>query len=249
MSEQLEGINSVMEALRSGRKIERIYVDRTRQDRRMEAVLALAAEKGIPVETVDRARLKSVSITGATQGIVATAVSYRYYLVEDIIDSAASKGEAPFIIILDGIEDPQNLGSIIRTAECAGVHGVIIPQRHSAKITPAVGRASAGAVEHVKVSLVPNLVNTIKYLKRVGLWVVGSDPAAGDVYFDVNFPTPLALVVGGEGRGIRRLVRENCDMVVRIPMFGRVGSLNASVACALVVYEVIRQHGNGRKLE
>lgn len=248
MSEQLEGINSILEALRAGRKVERIYLDNARRDRRVEAILALAAEKRIPVEAVDRSRLKAMSATGISQGVVAKVAPYHYYQVEDILESAMDKREAPFMIILDGVEDPQNLGSIIRTAECAGVHGIIIPQRGSAKVTAAVGRASAGAVEYVKIALATNLVTVIKSLKKAGLWIVGADPTAEQFYFDMTIPTPVALIIGGENRGIRRLVREQCDLLLKIPMYGRVGSLNASISCALVTYEVVRQHRNKRVL-
>jgi 23S rRNA (guanosine2251-2'-O)-methyltransferase len=174
------------------------------------------------------------------QGVVALVDSYEYSRLEEILENAALKKEPPFVLLLDGIEDPQNMGSIIRTAECAGVHGVIIPQHNSVEITAAVVRASAGAVEHMLVARVTNLVNCIKDLKKQGLWVVGAD-MEGTAYNLSNIPAPTALVIGGEGSGIRKLVRQNCDMLVSIPMSGKVSSLNASVAAGLIIYEVIRQ--------
>lgn len=246
MSEQLEGINSVLEALRVGRAIKKIYVDKARQDQRIDTILSLAARKRVPVERVDRARLNSLSQYGRCQGVLARVSPYRYYEVEEMLEEAFIRKEEPFLIILDGLEDPQNLGSIIRTAECAGVHGVIIPRHGAARITPAVARASAGAIEHVKVAQVTNLVNTIESLKRAGVWVVGTDPAAQQDYFEIAIPTPVALVIGGEGRGVRRRVKEHCDLVVKIPMYGSLGSLNAAISCALVAYEVVRQRRAGK---
>jgi 23S rRNA (guanosine2251-2'-O)-methyltransferase len=180
--------------------------------------------------------------TANHQGVVALVDGYQYSSPEEILEQAALKGEPPFVLILDGIEDPQNMGAIIRTAECAGVHGVIIPQHNTVEMTAAVVRASAGAVEHMMVTRVTNLVNCIKDLKKQGLWVVGAD-LDGDSYCHASIPSPTALVVGGEGKGIRKLVRENCDMLVSIPMSGEITSLNASVAAGIIIYEVIRQRG------
>ena len=174
------------------------------------------------------------------QGVVAVVDSYEYSSPDEILEKAALNGEVPFVLILDGIEDPQNLGSIIRTAKCAGVHGIIIPQHNSVEITPAVVRASAGAVEHMLVARVTNLVNCIKDFKKQGLWVVGAD-MDGTILWQSNLPAPTVLVVGGEGTGMRKLVRQHCDMLVSIPMVGAIGSLNASVAAGVVIYEVIRQ--------
>lgn len=246
LSEQLEGINSVWEALRGGREIEKIYLDEARKDQRIKSIITLAARHKVPVQTVNRKRLQALSCTGMNQGVVAIAADYRYYEVEAILESAFAEDKKPFLIMLDGIEDPQNLGSIIRTAECAGVDGIILPRHGSAPITPAVVRASAGAVEHMKIARVTNLANTIDFLKKTGMWVVGTAPDARFLYHEADIPTPVALIIGGEDRGIRRLVREKSDMVLRIPLYGRISSLNASVACALVAYEVVRQGGNGR---
>jgi 23S rRNA (guanosine2251-2'-O)-methyltransferase len=172
---------------------------------------------------------------------VAQVDSFAYSSVDEILEKAALSGQEPFVLVLDGIEDPQNMGSIIRTAECAGVHGIIVPRHNSSEVTPAVVRASAGAVEHMLVAMETNLVNAIRVLKKNGLWVVGADMDGEQDYFHCSIPTPTALVVGGEGQGIRRLVKENCDMVVRIPMTGSIRSLNASVAAGLIIYEVLRQ--------
>jgi len=241
LNEQIEGINWVSEALKAGRQIHRIYVDDSRKDRRVESILAHAHKRGIPVESVGKNQLRSMSASGSPQGVVALASPYHYWPIEDILEFTQSRGEQPFLILLDGVEDPQNLGAIIRTAECAGVHGIVLPLHHSVKVTPAVGRASAGAVEHMKIALVTNLVRAIEELKQGGLWIVGADAMANHTYFEVSLAAPLALVFGGEGRGIRRLVREHCDILVSIPMFGQLNSLNVSTACALVTFEVLRQ--------
>jgi 23S rRNA (guanosine2251-2'-O)-methyltransferase len=172
---------------------------------------------------------------------VAEAEPYRYFSLENMLDEARDRGVEPLLLLLDGVEDPQNLGAIIRTAECLGAHGVIIPKHGACPVTPAVTRASAGASEHLKVAMVTNLVRTIKELKDQGLWIVGTDSQAPVSCFDMSFPGPVALVIGGEGSGMRRLVRENCDYMVNIPMMGRVNSLNASVSSAIVLAEIVRQ--------
>lgn len=240
MKEKLAGVNSIMEAIKGKRKIHKIFVQEGRAGKKIEDLLKLAASRGIYIQEVPKQRLNDMYMTGNHQGIVAEVDNYEYCSIEEVLEYAAMKGEPPFLLILDGLEDPQNLGSIIRSAEAAGIHGVVIPRHNSVEVTPAVARASAGAVEHMKVVLATNLVNTIKYLKDQGLWVVGAD-MDGQAYQTVKFPSPTVLVIGGEGSGIRRLVKENCDLVVKIPMYGQVNSLNASAAAAVILFETVRQ--------
>jgi 23S rRNA (guanosine2251-2'-O)-methyltransferase len=241
MQEKLAGVNSIMEALRGKRKIHKIYVQEARGGKRIEELLQIAKKKGIYWQYVDKQRLDQMYTIANHQGVVALVDSYEYSSVEEILEKAALMGKEPFILILDGMEDPQNLGSIIRTAECAGIQGIIIPQHNSSEVTAAVVRASAGAVEHMLVARETNLVNCIKNLKEKGLWIVGADIEGSYDYFDCKLPSPTAIVIGGEGQGIRRLVRQNCDILVKIPMMGLVSSLNASVAAGLIIYEVVRQ--------
>ncbi len=240
MPDKLAGVNSIMEALRGKRRVHKIFLQEGRGGKRIEDLLNLARKKGIFFQYVDKQRLDGMYTLANHQGVVALVDQYEYSSLEEILELAALNGELPFVLILDGIEDPQNLGSIIRTAECAGVHGIVIPQHNSVEITPAVVRASAGAVEHMLVTRVTNLVNCIKELKKQGLWVVGAD-MEGHTYCSTNLPSPTALVIGGEGTGIRKLVRQNCDILVSIPMMGTISSLNASVAAGLIIYEVVRQ--------
>lgn len=240
MKEKLAGVNSIMEAIKGKRKIHKIFVQEGRAGKKVEDLLKLAASRGIYIQEVPKQRLNDMYTAGNHQGIVAEVDNYQYCSIEEVLEHAAMKGEPPLLLILDGLEDPQNLGSIIRSAEAAGVHGVVIPRHNSVEVTPAVARASAGAVEHMKVVLATNLVNTIKYLKEEGFWVVGAD-MDGKNYINEKFPSPTVLVIGGEGRGIRRLVKENCDLVVKIPMYGQVNSLNASAAAAVLLFETVRQ--------
>lgn len=242
MQEKLAGVNSIMEAMRGKRRVHKIFIQEGRGGKRIEDLIKLAHKKGVFCQQVDKQRLDGMYTTANHQGVVALVDGYQYSSPEEILEQAALKGEPPFVLILDGIEDPQNMGAIIRTAECAGVHGVIIPQHNTVEMTAAVVRASAGAVEHMMVTRVTNLVNCIKDLKKQGLWVVGAD-LDGDSYCHASIPSPTALVVGGEGKGIRKLVRENCDMLVSIPMSGEITSLNASVAAGIIIYEVICQRG------
>ena len=244
MQEKLAGINSIMEALNGRRKIHKIYVQEGRGGKRIDELLQLAEKRGVYWQYVDRQRIDQMYTLANHQGIVAQVDSFEYSTVEAILEKAALSGQEAFILILDGIEDPQNMGSIIRTAECAGVHGIIVPRHNSSEITPAVVRASAGAVEHMLVAMETNLVNAIKALKKHGLWIIAVDMDGEQDYFRCRIPSPTALVVGGEGQGIRRLVKENCDLVVRIPMIGSIQSLNASVAAGLIIYEVLRHRQN-----
>jgi 23S rRNA (guanosine2251-2'-O)-methyltransferase len=216
-------------------------VQEGRAGKKIEELVKFAQKKAIFVQYLEKQRLDEMYTVTNHQGIVALVDSFQYAEVDEMLEKAALAGQDPFLLILDGMEDPQNLGSIIRTAECAGVQGIIIPAHNSSEITPAVVRASAGAVEHILVAKETNLVNCIKHLKEKGLWVIGADMDGNSDYFDCKIPSPTVLVIGGEGRGIRRLVRENCDLLVKIPMRGLIQSLNASVAAALVIYEVLRQ--------
>ncbi len=246
MQEKLAGVNSIMEALRGKRKVHKIYVQEGRGGKRIEELLRFAQKKGVFWQYVDKQRLDAMYTISNHQGIVAQVDTFAYSNLDEILEQAALQGKEPFILVLDGIEDPQNLGSIIRTAECAGIDGVVIPRHSSAEITVAVARASAGAVEHMPIARETNLVNCIKQLKEKGLWIVGAD-MDGAEYFDCQIPRPTALVIGGEGKGIRKLVRQNCDMLVSIPMMGLISSLNASVAAGLVIYEAVRQKRSADK--
>jgi len=244
MQEKVAGVNSIMEALRGRRRVHKIFIQEGRGGKKVEELLRLAQKKGIFCQQVDKQRLDAMYTSANHQGIVAQVDSYEYASVDQILEHAAMAGEEPFVVILDGIEDPQNLGAIIRTAHCAGVHGIIIPQHSSAEVSAAVTRASAGAVEHTLIARETNLVNCIKHLQKQGLWVVGASMEGPRDYFETDIPSPTALVVGGEGSGIRRLVRDNCDLLLRIPMRGVISSLNASVAAGIIIYEVVRQRSS-----
>ncbi|MDD3024038.1 MAG: 23S rRNA (guanosine(2251)-2'-O)-methyltransferase RlmB, partial [Syntrophomonadaceae bacterium] len=233
MKEILAGVNSIMEALKGRRRIEKIFLQDGRQSKRVEDLLRLAQKKGVYVQYVEKTKLDQMYSLSNHQGVIAKVESYEYCEIGEVLEIAALKGESPFLLVLDGIEDPQNLGSIIRTAECAGVHGIVIPRHQSVEITAAVAKASAGAVEHMPIIKETNLVNVIKDLKEKGFWVIGADMNGTQDYFAAVIPSPTVLVIGGEGQGMRRLVKENCDILVKIPMQGKINSLNASVASAL----------------
>ena len=237
---QLEGRNAVLEVLKSGRDIEKIIVQKGNVEGTIRRIVGIAKEKGVVVQEVVKQKLDEMSQTKNHQGVIAIVSEHEYADVEDIINSAESKGEKPFIIILDNITDPHNLGAIIRTAECAGAHGVIIPKRRSVGLTAVVGKTSAGAIEYMPVARVTNIARTIDDLKSRGIWVACAD-MGGDDYFDTSLDGALALVIGSEGEGVSRLVKEKCDFTVSIPMYGKISSLNASVAAALLMYEAVRQ--------
>lgn len=241
MKEKLVGINSIMEALKGRRKIHKIYVQEGRQGKRITDLLSLAQVKGVFVQTIEKRRLDQMYTLGNHQGIIATVDQYPYASVDDMLELAAISGQKPLLLVLDGIEDARNLGAIIRTAECAGVHGIVIPRHNSAEINEYAVRSSAGAVEHMLIARETNLVNVLKHLKTQGMWVIGAEADAADFYYQADIPLPAVVVVGGEGRGMRRLVKEQCDLLLKIPMFGQINSLNASVAAALILYEIIRQ--------
>ncbi len=242
MKEKLAGINSIVEALKGRRKIDKILVQENRQQgKRMAELLQLASKKGVYVQAVEKSRLDKLYTIGNHQGIIALVDLFQYSSLGEVLEHAALSNEAPFLVILDGLEDPRNFGAIVRTAEAAGVHGIIVPRHSSVTVNETVARASAGAIEYLPIVQVANLVNTIKFLKEQGLWVIGADMEAKDDYFGLSLPTPTVLVIGGEGRGLKRLVKENCDLLLKIPMQGNIASLNASVAAALLIYEVVRQ--------
>lgn len=243
MSEIIAGRNPVREALRAGRPINKVVMAKGISSGPVSEIVKLARESNIPIQTVERAHLDKIDTGAPHQGIIAYAAPKQYVEVEDILDVAKAKGQDPFIVMLDEINDPHNLGAIMRTVDAAGAHGVIIPQRRSVALTSTVAKASAGAVEYVPVARVTNLDQTIRQLKDMGLWVVGADMDGQEVHWESKLTGPLLLVIGGEGKGLGRLIKERCDMLVRLPMAGRVGSLNASVAAALLVYEVVRQRG------
>lgn len=237
--ELIEGRNPVLETLRAERKVYRIWLQSDARGEAMAEIRHLAAERRIPVEEVDGKSIQSRSTTGHPQGVIAQAEAWKYATVEQILARAGN--EPPFLLLLDGIEDPQNLGSLIRTAETAGVHGIIIPEHRAVGLTPAVARASAGALEYMPVAQVTNLVRTMEDLKTKGIWFVGADPDGVDFWSSpVDWRGPVGLIVGGEGKGIGRLVKEHCDALVRLPMRGRISSLNASVAGAILLYEAVR---------
>ncbi len=236
----IEGRNPIIEALKNNRSIEKIMVNKASKEGSIKKILAMAKENKVIIQEVDRHKLDEMSESHAHQGVIAITSDYRYYDLDEILEIPKERGEDPFFIILDGITDPHNLGSIIRTADAVGAHAVIIPKRRSVQITPIVAKASAGAVEYLPVCKVTNIVNTIKTLKENGLWIAAVD-MDGQTFYQQNLGGPLGLVVGSEGEGISRLVKQNCDFTVSMPMSGNVTSLNASVAGGILLYEVYRQ--------
>ena len=237
----VEGRNAVIEALRAGRALDKIYIAKGETDRALGHIAARARDAGIVVVEADRRKLDAMSATKAHQGVVAVAAVREYCSVEDILAIAAERGEPPFVILCDEISDPHNLGAILRSAYCAGAHGVIIPKRRSAGLTGIVGKTSAGAVEHISVARVANLPGAIRDLKDRGLWIYGTAADAPASLWETDFTGPCCIVVGSEGEGMGRLVREHCDFLVGIPMRGTLDSLNASAAAAILMYEVVRQ--------
>ncbi|MDO4983093.1 MAG: 23S rRNA (guanosine(2251)-2'-O)-methyltransferase RlmB [Eubacteriales bacterium] len=240
-NEIIEGRNAVIEALRAGRAIDKIYIARGDVDKTLGHIASKAREKDIVVVEADRRKLDFMSQTHAHQGVIALAAVREYCGIDDIFSIAEERGELPFIIVCDEISDPHNLGAIIRSAECAGAHGVIIPKRRSAGMTAIVDKSSAGALEHVAVARVANLPSAIAELKERGVWVYGTAADGSSELWKTDLTGSLALVIGSEGDGMGRLVRECCDFVISLPMHGKVGSLNASNAAAITMYEVLRQ--------
>lgn len=246
MKEQIEGRHPVREALASGRPVRKILVARSsREAGALAEIVHLARARGVTVQAVDPRWLERMARTRTHQGVIALAAARPTVALDDLLAAARQRGEPPLVVLLDGIEDPQNVGAIIRVAEGAGAHGVILPARRSSGLTPAVARASAGAVEHLPVAVVTNLTRTINELKRAGLWAAGADLEGEDLY-QAELAPPLAVVIGSEGRGLSRLVRESCDRLVRIPMRGRISSLNAATAAAVVLFEIGRRQRGAR---
>ncbi|MEK6570564.1 MAG: 23S rRNA (guanosine(2251)-2'-O)-methyltransferase RlmB [Bacteroidota bacterium] len=243
MNEFIAGRNPVIEALRSGTSIEKIVILYGVRGTAIERIRELARQNSVPCVEVNKQKFRELVNDTTTQGVVAIVGTKEYVSVDALLSAAKERNQAPFLLVLDEIQDPQNLGAIIRTAECAGAHGVIIPKHHAAIVNQTVAKTSAGASEQVPIAKVTNIAVTLDELKEHGLWIVGADVAGDKLYYEVDYKTPLAIVVGNEGEGIRRLVKEKCDYLVRIPLLGRIGSLNASVAAALVMYDVVRARG------
>lgn len=240
-ADQIEGRNSVLELLESGKDINKIFIQQGEKHGSINKIIAKAKENKVIVVQTDKSKLDQMSQTKNHQGVIAIVPPFEYSYVEDILEEAKQRNETPFILILDGIEDPHNLGSIIRTAETAGVHGIIIPKRRAIAVNSTVNKVSAGAVQYMKIARVNNITETIRYLKENDIWVCGTDMNTKKYHYEENFSIPLALVIGSEGYGMSRLVKENCDFLVKIPMHGKITSLNASVSAGIVMYEVVKQ--------
>lgn len=239
---KIEGRNAVLEALRSGRSIDKIFILMGSHDGPIQSILRESKKHDVIISYVSKERLNQISETGNHQGVIAMAASYAYATVEDILQRAAEKGEPPFILLLDGIEDPHNLGAIIRTANLAGAHGIIIPKHRAVGLTATVAKTSAGAINYTPVAKVTNLGVAIEQLKKEGLWFVCAD-MEGTRMYDLDLKGPIGLVIGNEGGGVSRLVREKCDLIASIPTKGDIDSLNASVAAGILAYEIVRQRG------
>lgn len=242
MENKIEGRNAVLEALRAGKPIDKLYVLDGCPDGPVRTIIREAKKGDTIINYVKKERLDQLSETGHHQGVIAIAASYEYATVEDILEKAREKGEAPFIFVLDNIEDPHNLGAMIRTANLAGAHGVIIPKRRAVGLTPTVARTSAGAINYTPVAKVTNLKQTMEQLKKEGMWFVCAD-MDGTPYYQMDLKGPMGLVIGNEGEGVSRLIKETCDFVASIPMKGDIDSLNASVAAGVLAFEIARQRG------
>ncbi len=245
--DQVEGRNSVLELLESGKDINKIFVTRGEKHGSINKILAIAKERKIIVIEKDKKQMEEMAQQENYQGVIAIVPPFEYVEIEDIINTAKERNEDPFILILDGIEDPHNLGSIIRTAETAGVHGIIIPKRRAASVNSTVNKTSAGAVEHIKIARVTNISDAIETLKQAGLWICGTDVETQKYYYNQDLTGPLGIVIGNEGKGIGEKVKKNCDFLVKIPMKGKVQSLNAAVSTGIVVYEAVKQRIKSNK--
>ena len=241
--DMIEGRNAVTEAIRSGRTINKVFLADGDTDRALGRLAAMAKEAGAVVVRIDRRKLNEMSQTGAHQGIMASVAVHDYATIDDILAAAEAKGEAPLIVLCDELSDPHNLGAILRTAECAGAHGVIIPKRRSVGLTAVVGKASAGAVEYMPVARVANLTAAIRELKQHGVWIFGTAADGAVPLYSADLKGPAAIVIGNEGVGMSRIVADSCDFKVSIPMKGHISSLNASAAAAILLYEAVRQRG------
>lgn len=247
MDEQyIVGRNPVLELLKTDKEIDKLYILKGDLQGSINKIIGAAKSRNIIMQEVDKVKLDSMSEGNAHQGVVALVTGYEYASVYDILNKAKSLGEKPFIVILDNIEDTHNMGAIIRTAEGAGVHGVIIPKRRSAMVNQTVYKASAGAVEHMLVANVTNISDTIEDLKKSGLWIYGADMDGDKAYYEEKLEGAIALVIGNEGKGISRIVKEKCDVLLKIPMMGKISSLNASASAAILIYEVLKQN-NAKK--
>ncbi len=239
--DQVEGRNSVIELLESGKDINKIFISNGEKHGSINKIIAMAKEKKVIITEVDKNKIRQMSQTDNNQGVIAIVPPFDYCEIDDIIEYAKSKNEKPFVVILDGIEDPHNLGSIIRTAETAGVHGIIIPKRRAAGVNSTVTKVSAGATQYMKIARVNNINEAIKELKENDVWVCGTDMDTKKYYYEQDLTGGICIVIGSEGYGMSRLVKENCDFLVKIPMNGKITSLNASVSAGIVIYEVVKQ--------
>lgn len=239
--DQVEGRNSVLELLESGKDINKIFITKGEKHGSINKIIAKAKENGIIIVEKDKNQMRQMAQNESYQGVIAIVPPYEYCEIEDILEEASKKSEDAFVLILDGIEDPHNLGSIIRTAETAGVHGIIIPKRRAACVNSTVNKVSAGAVQHMKIARVTNISDSIEKLKEAGLWICGTDINTDTYYNEQDLTGPLGIVIGNEGSGISEKVKKNCDFLVKIPMKGKVNSLNASVSAGIVIYEALRQ--------
>ena len=239
----IEGRNAVTEAIRSGRAINKVFLADGDTDKALGRLAAMAKDAGAVVVRIDRRKLNEMSPTGAHQGIIAAVAAHEYATVDDMLAAAESRGEAPLLVVCDELSDPHNLGAILRTAECAGAHGVIIPKRRSVGLTAVVGKASAGAIEYMPVARVSNIAATLRELKQRGVWIFGTAAEGATKLYEADLTLPAAIVIGNEGVGMSRIVAEQCDFKVSIPMKGRISSLNASAAAAILLYESVRQRG------
>ena len=240
----IEGRNAVLEALRTNTPIDKLYLARGETDSALGHLASTAKNKGIVVVECDRRKLDGMSVTHSHQGVIAVTAVREYASVDDILNAAREKGEAPLIVVCDELSDPHNLGAVIRTAECAGAHGVVIPKRRSAGLTAIVAKTSAGAVSHIPVARVPNLTALMKELQKRGVWIFGAEMNGTTSLYEADLKGPAAIVIGSEGSGMSRLVAETCDFTVSIPMKGKINSLNASAAAAILLYEAVRQRLN-----
>lgn len=239
--DQVEGRNSVWELLESGKDINKIFITKGEKHGSINKIIAKAKDQKVIIVEKDKRQMQEMAQTENYQGVIAIVPPFEYCEIEDIIDEANKKQEDPFVLILDGIEDPHNLGSIIRTAETAGVHGIIIPKRRAACINSTVNKVSAGAVQHMKIARVTNISETINKLKEEGIWICGTDINTDKYYYNQDLTGPLGIVIGNEGNGISEKVKKNCDFLVKIPMKGKVTSLNASVSSGIIIYEAVKQ--------
>jgi len=239
--DQIEGRNSVLELLETGKDINKIFIEKGEKRGSINKIIGIAKDRKVVIVEIEKTKLNQMAQTDNHQGVIAIVPPFDYCEVEDILNEAKRKNEKPFIMILDGIEDPHNLGSIIRTAETAGVHGIIIPKRRACMVNSTVYKVASGAVEHMKIARVNNITDTINYLKENDIWIYGTEMEAKKYYYNENLTGAVAIVIGSEGFGMSRLVKENCDVLLKIPMKGTITSLNASVSAGIIMYEVVKQ--------